>query len=154
MPNNVSFDAGFLNLVDWLGNVILPTLAGLMLAVAVWNYGRNREVTHLTWSAFAALAVSGLLRTFENFSSQLAYNDPDLYWNALLNLVNWFANVLLPVYAGLQFAMAIANVMTRSVLGRTGHFLHRLISAMGCLCVSSMTRLLEHFVQAGTGGIT
>ena len=85
---------GFLNLTNWLGNVILPTLSGLMLALAVWNFSRGREVSHLTWSAFAALAVSGLLREFETFASLLAYNNPDLVWNALLNLVNWFASVL------------------------------------------------------------
>ena len=150
----MALDTGFLNLVNWLGNVILPTLAGLMLALAVWNYGRNQEVTHLTWSAFLALTVSGLLRTFEKFASQLAYNNPDLYWNAVLNLVNWCANVLLPVYAGSQMALALASLLTRSALLGASHCLRRLGTAMGCLCASSMTRLIEHFVQAGTGGIT
>jgi hypothetical protein len=154
MPNGATFDVGFLNLVDWLGNVILPTLSGLMLALAVWNFGRGREASHLTWSAFAALAVSGLLREFEIFASRLPYNNPDLVWNALLNLVNWFANVILPVYAAMQFLLALVSLLGRSTLGRTTHFVHRLLSAMGCLCVSSMTRLLEHFVQAGTGGVT
>jgi hypothetical protein len=46
------------------------------------------------------LLVSGILRMFERFAGQLGWNNPDLYWNALLNLVDWFANVILPVYAG------------------------------------------------------
>jgi len=33
----------------------------------------------------------------ETFSSQLAWNDPNLVWNTLLNLVNWVGNVFLPV---------------------------------------------------------
>jgi hypothetical protein len=49
--------------------------------------------------------VSGLLRMFEKFTGQLGWNNPDLYWNSLLNLVDWFANVILPVYAGMHVAV-------------------------------------------------
>jgi len=51
------------------------------------------------------LMVSGLLRMFEKFTGQLGWNNPDLYWNSLLNLVDWFANVILPVYAGMHVAV-------------------------------------------------
>ena len=51
------------------------------------------------------LMVSGLLRMFEKFTGQLGWNNPDLYWNSLLNLVDWFANVILPVYAGMHVAI-------------------------------------------------
>jgi hypothetical protein len=51
------------------------------------------------------LMVSGLLRMFEKFTGQAGWNNPDLYWNSLLNLVDWFANVILPVYAGMHVAV-------------------------------------------------
>jgi hypothetical protein len=50
------------------------------------------------------LMASGLLRALETFASQRAWNDPDVYWMALVSLVNWIANVILPVYAALQVA--------------------------------------------------
>lgn len=100
----MNFYSGILNLTNWAGNVILPTLAGLFFALGILSFSIKRDCLHWMYGGFLALMVSGLVRMLETFTSQLAWNDPDLYWNSLLHLVNWVANVLLPLYGGLQVA--------------------------------------------------
>ena len=96
----MDFHTGILNLTNWAGNVILPTLAGLFLSVAVVCFSKGRDYHHWMYGGFLSLMASGLLRMTETFTSQLAWNNPDLYWNSLLNLTNWVANVVLPLYLG------------------------------------------------------
>ena len=94
----MSFYNGILNLTNWAGNVIMPTLGALFIAVAVIQFARGYHNLYSTWAygGLMCLMVSGLLRMFEKFTGQLGWNNPDLYWNSLLNLVDWFANVILP----------------------------------------------------------
>ena len=103
----MSFYNGILNLTNWAGNVIMPTLGALFIAVAVIQFARGYHNLYSTWAygGLMCLMVSGLLRMFEKFTGQLGWNNPDLYWNSLLNLVDWFANVILPVYAGMHVAV-------------------------------------------------
>src|SRR2546427_774718 len=98
---------GILHLTNWTGNVIMPTLGALFIAVAVIQFARGYHNLYSTWAygGLICLMVSGLLRMFEKFTGQLGWNNPDLYWNSLLNLVDWFANVILPVYAGMHVAV-------------------------------------------------
>jgi hypothetical protein len=98
----MSFYNGLLNLTNWAGNVIMPTLGALFIAFAVVQFARGYHHLYSTWAygGLMCLMVSGLLRMFEKFTGQLGWNNPDLYWNSLLNMVDWFANVILPVYAG------------------------------------------------------
>ena len=73
------------------------------------------------------LMVSGLLRMFEKFTGQAGWNNPDLYWNSLLNLVDWFANVVLPVYAGMHVAvgaMKFAGLFEHQVHQQFNHARH------------------------------
>jgi len=100
----MSFHNGILNLTNWAGNVIMPTLGALFIALAVIQYARGYHQIYSMWAygGLMCLMVSGLLRMFEKFTGQLGWNNPDLYWNSLLNLVDWFANVILPVYAGMH----------------------------------------------------
>ena len=100
----MSFTNGVLNLTNWAGNVILPTLAGLLLAIAILRFSRGESSTHAMYGGFLFLMVSGLLRAMETFASQRPWSDPDVYWVALLTLVNWICNVLMPLYAGIQVA--------------------------------------------------
>src|SRR6516164_11851314 len=95
----MSFYNGFLNLTNWAGNVIMPTLGALFIAFAVVQFARGYHHLYSTWAygGLMCLMVSGLLRMFEKFTGQLGWNNPDLYWNSLLNMVDWFANVILPV---------------------------------------------------------
>ena len=103
---------GILNLTNWAGNVIMPTLGALFIALAVIQYARGYHQIYSMWAygGLMCLMVSGLLRMFEKFTGQLGWNNPDLYWNSLLNLVDWFANVILPVYAGMHVAVGRAEV--------------------------------------------
>ena len=43
------FSNGLLNLTDWAGNVIMPTLAALFIAFAVIQYARGYHHLYSTW---------------------------------------------------------------------------------------------------------
>src|SRR6266851_5491491 len=73
--HKMSFENGILNLANWAGNVILPTLAGLFIAVAILQFSKSLDYSHALYGAFACLMVSGLTRALETFASQRAWND-------------------------------------------------------------------------------
>jgi len=150
----MSFYNGILNLTSWLGNVIMPTIAGLLLAVAIVRFAKGYPWSYAMWAAVAALCVSGLLRAMETFSSQLAWNNPDLVWNTLLNLVNWVGNVFLPVYAGAQIALAMVQYAGVGHWTPGNAWLRHLTAAALCLMGSGLLRLAEFFVTNGTGGVS
>ncbi|HEX4277829.1 MAG TPA: hypothetical protein VHZ74_20890 [Bryobacteraceae bacterium] len=153
----MTFHNGLLNLTNWTGNVIMPTLGGLFIAIAAIQFARGYQHLYSGWAygGLLCLMVSGLLRAFEKFAGQMAWSNPDLYWNSLLNLVDWFANVILPVYAAFHVtvgALKIGGLFERYLhhqLTHTRHFL----GAMACLTASAMLRLGEFLVARGTGGI-
>src|SRR5499433_792975 len=96
------FENGLLNLTNWTANVIMPTLAGLFAAAAVYSFSKSQPHSHYAYAGFTSLMCSGLLRVLESFAQQAGANSPDRYWLAILTLVNWVANVLLPLYGVLQ----------------------------------------------------
>jgi hypothetical protein len=150
----VSFYNGILNLTNWTGNVVLPTLAALFIAIAVVQFSRGTAYTHAMYGGFMCLMASGVLRAFETFASQRNWNDPDLFWTALVTLVDWICNVLLPLYAALQVtagSLQLAGVTNRfQPISWMRHF-----AAAGlCLLLSGVLRLGEFFVSQGTGGVT
>src|SRR6476660_5590019 len=100
---------GIVNLTSWLGNVILPTLSGLFFAIAIVRFVGPGQHQSWMYGGFLCLMASVIVRTFEGFSSQLAWNDPDLYWAFLRNLVNWICNVIMPLYGGLQIVVGVAQ---------------------------------------------
>ncbi len=150
----MSFYNGILHLTDWLGNVIMPTMAGLLFAVAIVRFAKGYPWNYSMWAAVAALCVSGLLRGMETFSSQLAWNDPDLIWNTLLNLVNWVGNVFLPVYAAGQVVLAAAMYLNVGHWMPGSAWLRHLTAACLCLMGSGVLRLAEFFVNNGAGGVS
>ena len=81
-------------------------LAGLFFVVSVLRFSRQAPFQYSMYAGFAALMVSGILRGMETFSQQRAWNDPDVVWVTLLGLVNWSANVFLPLYGVLQVVIA------------------------------------------------
>ncbi len=87
---------GLLNLTNWLGNVIMPTMAGLFAAAAIYRFSKAHPYSHLGYAALASLMCSGLLRAMESFSNQASWNNPDRYWISVLTLVDWVGNVLQP----------------------------------------------------------
>lgn len=151
---NMSFDHGMLNLANWLGNVIMPTVAAAFIVIAILQFSKGREFSHSMYGALACLMVSGLTRAFETFASQAAWNNPDLYWLSILTLINWVANVILPVYAASQIAAMALRLGVFSLAHPTSGWMRHFVTAALCLMVSSVLRLLEFFVAQGTGGIT
>ena len=105
----MTFLNGITNLTNWMGNVIMPTVAGLFFALAVIRYARGYPHQYIAWSGLMCLMISGLLRGIEKFASQAAWNNPDLIWITLLGLVNWTCDVFMPVYAVLQVVQGISR---------------------------------------------
>ena len=63
-------EGAFLNLVNWVGNVIAPVGAVLCVVMAVINYTHGRGVARWAVAAGGLLLVSGLTRLIEFWISQ------------------------------------------------------------------------------------
>jgi len=150
----MSFTNGILNLTNWAGNVILPTLAGLFFAIAILRFVRSESYTAAMYGGFLCLMASGLLRAMETFASQRPWNYPDVYSVALLSLVNWVCNVLMPIYAGLQVAAGALRMGVVTRIHPTEGWMRHFVAAALCLLLSGLLRLAEFFVIQGTGGVT
>ena len=151
----MDFYTGLLNLANWSGNVILPTLAGLFFSFAVVCFSKGRDYHQWMYGGFLALMASGLVRMMETFTSQLAWNNPDLFWNALLNLTNWIGNVILPLYGATQVALGVIHfggILERVHIGHS--YLRNFVAAGCCFMASGLLRLAEFFVAQGTGGVS
>lgn len=146
------FENGLLNLTNWTANVIMPTLAGIFFAAAVYRFSKGHAYAHFGYAGFASLMCSGLLRALETFAQQAGANDPDRYWLSVLSLVNWVGNVLLPLYGALQVAVMIAHfagVLDRLTIGDA--WVRNLVSAMACFGLSGLLRLTEFWINNGVG---
>ncbi len=150
----MSFTNGILNLTNWAGNVILPTLAGLFFAIAVLRFARSESSAAAMYGGLFCLMASGLLRAMETFASQRAWNDPDVYWMSLVSLVDWICNVLMPIYAGLQVAAGALRMGIVTRIHPTEGWLRHFVAAGLCLLLSGLVRLAEFFVLKGTGGVS
>jgi len=146
---------GITNLTNWMGNVIMPTVAGLFLALGIVGYAKGYSHSYITWAGFLCLMVSGLLRGLEHFAGQAAWNNGDVVWITLRTLVNWLCNVFMPVYAVTQI---VAGVLA---YGGIGHRIYQgmpwarhFAAAAMALMLSGLLRLAEFFVAKGTGGIS
>lgn len=148
------FSTGILNLTNWVGNVMMPTLAGLFLAGAIYRFSKAQPHTHLAYAGFAALMCSGLLRLLETFAQQAVANDPDRYWMSILTLVNWVGNVMLPLYGVIQVVMMVlhfAGLLERMTIGEA--WARNAVAAMACFGLSGILRLAEFWIQNGTAGV-
>ena len=150
----MSFYNGFLNFTNWSGNVVLPTLAGLFFALAILRFSKGQSYSHALYSGLMCLMASGLLRAFESFASQRAWNDPDVYWVSILSFVDWVGNVLMPIYAAVEVAAGGLALATGERIHFAGSWMRHFLAAGLCLMVSGLVRLAEYFVQHGTGGVT
>jgi hypothetical protein len=137
-----------------LGNVIMPTVAAAFIIIAILQFSKGQEFSHSMYGALACLLVSGLTRAFETFASQAAWNNPDLYWISIRTLIDWVANVILPVYAASQVAAMALRLGIFSLVHPTSGWLRHFVTAALCLMVSGLLRLAEFFVAHGTGGVT
>ena len=95
-----------------------------------------------------------LIATAQNLGGQPAFDksvqgqtaaQPE---GAFLNLVNWIGNVIAPVGAGLALAGGLISYVAGRGVGRY------VVTAIGCLAVSGVTRLLEFWIAQGGGGIS
>ena len=150
----MSFYNGILNLTNWSANVILPTLAALFIAIAILQFSRGQSYAPALYGGFLCLLASGLLRAFETFASQRAWNDPDVYWIALVSLVDWLGNVILPLYAALQVTAGALDLATDVRFQYSSGWMRHFAAAGMCLLLSGFLRLAEYFVSQGSGGLT
>jgi hypothetical protein len=58
-------EGAFLNLVNWVGNVIAPVGAALCVVMAIVSYTHGRGVARWAVAAGGLLAISGLTRLIE-----------------------------------------------------------------------------------------
>jgi hypothetical protein len=63
-------EGAFLNLVNWVGNVICPVGAALCVVMAIVSYTHGRGVARWAVAAAGLLMVSGLTRLIEAWISQ------------------------------------------------------------------------------------
>jgi hypothetical protein len=63
-------EGAFLNLVNWIGNVIAPVGAALCVVMAVVNYTHGRGVARWAIAAVGLLMISGLTRLIESWITQ------------------------------------------------------------------------------------
>ena len=144
-------ETGILNLTNWLGNVIMPTLAGLFFAAAIYTFSRGQHWARFAHAGFAALMCSGILRLLESFSQTAAWNDPDRFWLAILALVNWVGNVALPLYGVTQIVLAVlhfSGLLERMTIGEA--WVRNLVGALCAFSLSGIMRLAETWIQKAT----
>lgn len=63
-------EGAFLNLVNWIGNVIAPVGAALCVVMAIISYTHGRGVARWAVAAAGLLMISGLTRLIEFWISQ------------------------------------------------------------------------------------
>lgn len=148
----MSIDGAITNLASWAGNTMMPTLAGAFFAGAVYRYSRGGGFEQLIYGGFASLMCSGILRAIEGFVQNAGPTSADGYWLAVMSLVNWTANVILPVFALTQLgamALHMGGVVSDIYPGST--WIRKFIAAMGALTVSGIVRLAESMVTRAHG---
>jgi hypothetical protein len=148
----MSLDGSIVNLASWAGNVMMPTMAGAFFAGAVFRYSKGGQFENLLYGGFASLMCSGMLRALEGFVQNAGPTGADGYWTAVMSLVNWIANVILPIFALTQLAMMaihMGGVVSEIYPGST--WIRKFIAAMGALMVSGIVRLAESMVTQAHG---
>ena len=148
----MSLDGAVVNLASWSGNVMMQTMAGAFFAGAVYSYSKGGQFEQLLYGGFASLMCSGMLRALEGFVQNAGSTSADGYWTAVMNLVNWVANVILPIFALTQLAamaMHMGGVVSEIYPGST--WIRKFIAAMGALMVSGIVRFAESMVTQAHG---
>ena len=134
---------------------MMPTMAGMFFAGAVHRYSKSGPFEHFLYGGFASLMCSGMLRALEGFVQNAGPTSADAFWKASMSLVNWTANVILPMFALTQLAamaLHMGGVVAEIYPGSS--WIRKFVAAIGALMVSGMVRLAESLVtQAhGVGG--
>jgi hypothetical protein len=107
----------------WNTDVVLPLLAGLGFAGAVYRYNRGGAYEQLVFLGFGSLFALGMGLTLESYVGPVATASARPSQIALSTAVSYVGNVLLPMFALTQFgAMALhrRNTWTRKLMTGTG----------------------------------
>jgi len=148
----MSLDGAITNLASWAGNTMMPTMAGLFFAGAVYRYSKGGPFEQLLYGWFASLMCSGFLRALEGFVQNAGPTNADVYWTAVMSLVNFTANVILPMFALTQLgamALHMGGVVSEIYPGST--WIRKFVAAMGALMVSGIVRFAESMVTKAHG---
>lgn len=148
--NSGDFLTGLQGLVKWTGNLILPVIAAYCVVLGLMAFHRRQDGERYILAALACLLGPGLASLAEAFVMNTPANSHDAFYNALLNLINWIGNVIMPMFAGYNVVRGIlvmGGVMERFNIG--DDWLRYFLVAFGCVMVSGIMRLLEWFVTQG-----
>jgi hypothetical protein len=148
----MSLNGAITNLASWAGNTMMPTMAGMFFAGAVYRYSKSVPFENLLYGGFASLMCSGILRALEGFVQHAGPTNADAYWMAVMSLVNFTANVILPMFALTQLgAMALHMGGVVSEIYPGSSWIRKFIAAIAALMVSGMVRLAESMVTQAHG---
>ena len=50
--SQMSFDNGILHLANWVGNVIMPTIAAVFIIIAIIQFSKGQEFSHSMYGAW------------------------------------------------------------------------------------------------------
>jgi hypothetical protein len=148
----MSLDGAITNLASWAGNTIMPTMAGMFFAGAVYRYSKGAPCEQFLYGGFASLMCSGMLRALEGFAQNAGPTSANGFWMATMSLVNWTANVILPMFALTQLAamaLHMGGVVSEIYPGST--WIRKFIAAIAALMVSGIVRLAESMVTQAHG---
>lgn len=148
----MSLDGAITNLASWTGNVIMPSLAGGLFSIAVYRYSKGIGFEQQLYGGFASLMCSGFLRTLEGFMQHAGSTSADGFSLAVLSLVNYTANVILPIFALTQLgamALHMGGVVDQIYPGSS--WVRKFIAAMAALTVSGAVRLAESMITHAHG---
>jgi hypothetical protein len=95
---------------------------------------------------------SGMLRALEGFVQNAGATSADGFWMATMSLVNWTANVILPMFALTQLAamaLHMGGVVAEIYPGSS--WIRKFIAAVAALMVSGIVRFAESMVTQAHG---
>jgi hypothetical protein len=130
----------------------MPTMAGLFFAGAVYRYSKGAPCEQFLYGGFASLMCSGMLRALEGFVQNAGPTSANGFWMATMSMVNWTANVILPMFALTQLAamaLHMGGVVSEIYPGST--WIRKFIAAIAALMVSGIVRLAESMVTQAHG---
>src|SRR6478736_4873015 len=112
-----------------------------------------QKVVLLSLLSIAFLQISSLPAHAQNSGSAPVFNKAVQGQQAtqpegtVLNIVNWIGNVISPLLAVGCVVMALVSYTT----GRGA--MRWVVTAVGLLMISGLTRLIEAWINSGTGGV-
>ena len=147
-------DAGLMNLANWLGNIMMPIYGALVLATGVYKYSKGESIERCFIGVMVCISISALNALAQYFvtnnpSVNIGTSSADTYANTFLNIANWVGNVILPVYAGIEVVRGGMATLETSAMKTDLKPMKHFMSAVMCLSISAIMRLIEYFVAKG-----